>query len=144
MIHHHPFLKLHLKSSQEIDLRYHGGKTVEISIVNPRLEASRRVCFGDIASKTRFALGCFAPAVKSSWDHEPSWVRRESLCGMQRDTTRRTPVASRRGFTMDIPAVESTVIDGIPKSRSKVSDRRSTLIAIQRGGCDAGSVDADS
>ena len=58
MIHHHPFLKLHLKSSQEIDLRYHGGKTVEISIVNPRLEASRRVlrCI-----ETQVHVGMFRP-----------------------------------------------------------------------------------
>ena len=40
---------------------------------------------------------------------------------------------------MEIPAVESTVIDGIPKSRSKVSDHRPTLLPVQCGGCDAGS-----
>ena len=66
---HHPFLETTSKSSQEIDLRYHGGKTAEISIVNPAWK--HRVAFC-VASKTRFALGCFVPAVKSSSDHEPS------------------------------------------------------------------------
>ena len=38
-----PFFETTSKSSQEIDLRYHGGKTAEISIVNPAWKHRVRV-----------------------------------------------------------------------------------------------------